>query len=68
MLGKAIILIIIGMLVWAGASKLSAKLGLPSRQKMPPQPKVQKPLLTKFNLIIAGLILVYIVWGATQIF
>ena len=67
MLGKAIVLIILGMLVWAGASKLSAKLGLSSRQKIAPQPKVQKPLLTKFNMIITGLILVYIFWGATQI-
>ena len=68
MLGKVIILIILGMLVWAGASKLSSKLGRPSRQKIAPQAKIQKPLLTKFNLIIAGLVLVYIVWGATQIF
>ena len=68
MLGKTIIFIILCILVWGATSKLFAKLGLPSRQKIAPQTKAQKPLLTKFNLIIAGLILVYIVWGATQIF
>jgi len=68
MLGKAIILIILGMLVWAGASKLGAKLGLPSRRKAIAEQQIQKPLLTKFNMIIGGLILIYIVWGTTQIF
>lgn len=67
MLGKIIILVILAMLAFAGYTKLARNLGLPSR-KPPRQPQTQKPLLTKFNLIIAGLIAIYAIWGAIQIF
>jgi len=67
MLGKIIILAIVAMLAFAGYAKLARKLGLPSR-KPPRQPQTQKPLLTKFNLTIAGLIAIYAIWGAVQIF
>lgn len=67
MLGKVIILAIVAMLAFAGYTKLARKLGLPARKPLR-QPETQKPLLTKFNLIIAGLIAIYAIWGASQIF
>jgi len=67
MLGKAIFLIILAMLVWAGYIKLARKLGVPGRKKTAATPAEQKPILTKFNLIIAGLIAVYLMWGLVQI-
>ena len=68
MLGKVIILVILAMLGWAGFTKLARKLGLPTTKKLPVPPQTHKPLLTKFNLIIAGLIALYAIWGAIQIF
>lgn len=68
MLGKVIILVIAAMLVWAGYSKLTRKLGLSARKRPLPQQQAPKPLLTKFNLVIAGLIAIYAIWGAIQIF
>ena len=67
MLGKAIILIILAMLIWAGYTKLARKLGLPGLKKTAAAPPEQKPILTKFNLIIAGLIAVYMMWGLVQV-
>ena len=67
MLGKAIILIILAMLIWAGYIKLTRKLELPGLKKTTSAPPEQKPILTKFNLIIAGLIAIYLMWGLVQI-
>mgnify|MGYP000226984058 FL=1 len=67
MLGKAIFLIILAMLIWAGYIKLARKLGVQGRKKTAAAPSEQKPILTKFNLIIAGLIAVYLMWGLVQI-
>jgi len=40
---------------------------LPGLKKTAATPPDQKPILTKFNLIIAGLIAVYLMWGLVQI-
>jgi len=68
MLGKLIILVILAMLGWAGYTKLARKLGLPTAKKRPVPPQTHRPFLTKFNLIITGLIALYAIWGAIQIF
>ena len=68
MLGKVIILVILAMLGWAGYNKMARKLGLPTTNNRPAAPQTHKPLLTKFNLIIAGLIALYAIWGAIQVF
>jgi len=66
MTGKLIIFAILAMVIWAGYTKIAQKFGLSKRPA--PVHKAPKPLLTKFNLIMAGLIGLYILWGATQIF
>ena len=68
MLGKVIILVILAMLGWAGYTKLARKLGMTTAKKRPAPAQANKPLLTKFNFIIAGLIALYAIWSAIQIF
>jgi hypothetical protein len=47
---------------------MARKLGLPTTKERPAAAQTHKPFLTKFNLIIAGLIALYAIWGAIQIF
>lgn len=73
MIGKLIILCIGLMVLWAGVSRMSQRLGLnllvPARKEKP-QPK---PFLrfagfgiTRFEALITGLFLLYMVWALAQ--
>jgi len=66
MSGKAIIFAIAGLLIWAAAVKYGQKLGL-VRPKAPTNDKKKKFALTPFNVMIGGLIALYILWGLGQI-
>ena len=72
MLGKLIILIIAVLLTLSLLQKLAIKLGLINRpllaKKTKSHPGSRAFLFTKFNIAMLLLVLLYFVWGMTQVF
>ncbi len=74
MTGKLIIFAIAMLMLWAGAVKLAARLGIKPAARAS-QPASDKPRLpfwklffrSKFNLAMAGLAALYLIWGLTQL-
>ena len=71
MLGKLIILMIAGLILFALLHKVAFRLGLTKARPEPPKTGRQINLggfrLSKFNIAMLCLVGLYLVWGVTQL-
>jgi len=71
MLGKLIILMIAGLVLFGLLHKAASRLGLIKRRPAPPKTGRQIDIggfrLSKFNIAMLCLVGLYLVWGVTQL-
>ena len=74
MIGKLIILCIGLVALWAGANRIGRALGLKSFIKVKVEKQKIKPFfsiagfeITRFEAIVTVLVVLYLLWGLTQI-